>query len=75
MRSISLTELRNGFSRYLRLVHSEVAPILVTSYRRPYALLQPLDIKSAQDDSWSRLSVEQLQGVWKGEDGALYDYL
>jgi hypothetical protein len=74
MRSVSLTELRSGLSAYLRLVHSEVAPIVVTRYRRPYVLIRPLS-KSAEDHFWSGLSRSRLLRIWKGEDDALYDYL
>jgi prevent-host-death family protein len=75
MRSISLTELRTGFSGYLRLVHSEGGPLVITRYGRPYVILQPLGSQSAEDDFWSGLSRDRLARVWKGENSALYDYL
>ncbi|MBI1722980.1 MAG: type II toxin-antitoxin system Phd/YefM family antitoxin [Gemmatimonadetes bacterium] len=71
----SVADVKNRLSEYLARARKTNRPIVVTRHGKPYALIQPLSEREAEDLIWSRLAERRLGEAWEGEDDALYDYL
>lgn len=71
----SVAEVKDGLSRYLARARRTRQPIIVTRHGKPYALIQPISERDADDLMWAGLAQRRLTQVWDDEDDALYDYL
>ena len=71
----SVAEVKDRLSEYLARARRTRRPIVVTRHGKPYALIQPLSDREADDLLWSRLAERRLGQAWDDEDDALYDYL